>query len=428
MSFKRNIVKAYDKEPFWGRYKDLNNASVPSLSAIQEYQLQSITNFQRISERKIRHKYKHLNSLFHSGNVNTLISNDQKETETQLNKAITNIVNAINGTYAGTKTINKQTFYNYELLSKKLLNLKDSIDALNIALKSAGSQGIPARYIEQVNTALQACKLKSLNIAELDSWFKHLNKYKGDLVEDIGVEWLSSLKIPNIMTINTGALNLQGELSKNRHTGQLIQDLMMLDVSSPDVMNTSVTYKPIGSDGMITTTLKQLLSDMEAAAGQTKQIVINNDTYDTLLKLSALNIQAKSGLNQKPWNENASTVVSLGEFAPEDGLTLSAFHTFNLLHQLDQEKKPEAGIWVKNQSPDYNMIADYGLHTVLVKILHLEAQGNQFLLTPDGFTTYTDRIRNLMEKRNSRIYIKGGVTINNNTMGTPYKVSMTNYK
>ena len=74
------------------------------------------------------------------------------------------------------------------------------------------------------------------------------------------------------------------------------------------------------------------------------------------------------------------------------------------------------------------MLADYGLATVLFKILHLEEQGNQYLLTPEGFTTYTQRIKTLMEKRQSRIHIKGKVTINSNTLGTDYDVTMTNYK
>jgi hypothetical protein len=67
--------------------------------------------------------------------------------------------------------------------------------------------------------ALSACNINSLDTAVLDDWFKHLNKYKGDLVEDLGVEWLATKKIPDILTLNTGALNLQGELSAGRHKG-----------------------------------------------------------------------------------------------------------------------------------------------------------------------------------------------------------------
>ena len=38
MSLKDNIVEVYKgEEPFWGKYKDLNNAIVPELKEIQEY-------------------------------------------------------------------------------------------------------------------------------------------------------------------------------------------------------------------------------------------------------------------------------------------------------------------------------------------------------------------------------------------------------
>lgn len=426
MSLKRNIVKVFDnQEPFWGRYKELNNARVPTLNEIQEYQLQKIEAFQKISEAKAQAKYANLNALFRSGDVNTLIGTTESDSEMALNIALTNIIKAINGTYAGNKSANKD--YNYTLLQQQLLKLQQALMTVNSALKANGSQGIPSHYLDQLSTTLAACNLQSLDIRVLDNWFKHLSKYKGDLVEDLGVEWLTAQKIPNILTLNTGALNLQGEISGGRHRGQLIQDLMLLDITNVDLMKIPVTYKPIGSNNMITTTLQQLFKDMEVASGQSKQIIINDNTYNTLLELSALNIQAKSGLNQKPWNENSSTSVQIKEFDDKDGLTLSAKRTFELLHTLDQDNKPKKDIWVKDKSHDYNMLADYGLATILFKILHLEKQGNQYLLTPEGFTTYTKRIETLMRKRNSRIYIKGGVTINDNTLGTPYKVSMTNY-
>jgi hypothetical protein len=72
---------------------------------------------------------------------------------------------------------------------------------------------------------------------------------------------------------------------------------MILDMTKVDLVGIQVTYKPIGSDKMITTTLQQLFNDMQAASGSSKQIVIDDSTYTTLLELSALNIQAKSGLN-----------------------------------------------------------------------------------------------------------------------------------
>ena len=430
MSLKDNIVEVYKgEEPFWGKYKDLNNATVPELKDIQEYQLYKIRQFQKASSAKAAKKYSKINNLFKSRKINQMTDTYDKKTSMTLDKAITGLVGIINGTYQYNKDNKTNTSYNYDALQKQLLSLNKHLNTINqILINSGESKGIPSHYLDKLQDTINACGLHGLDDTSLDNWFNQINLFKGDLVEDIGVEWLKSQKIPNILTVNTGALDLQGEIKAGRHTGQLIQDLMMLDVSNISILNTPITYKPIGSPKTINSTLGQLLKDMEASSGNSKKITITDETYDTLLKFSALNIQAKAGFNQKPWNINKSNQVKIGEFSETDGLALSVRRTFELLHQLDLENTPEPDIWVKNSSPDYNMLADYGLATVLFKILHLEEQGNQYLLTPEGFTTYTQRIKTLMEKRQSRIHIKGKVTINSNTLGTDYDVTMTNYK
>ena len=395
---------------------------------IQEYQLQKIEEFQKSSLSKTEKKYAKINELFKSGTINQMANVYDQKTSMTLDKAITGLVGIINGTYASRQGTKTNVTYNYESLQKQLLSLNKHLSLINQILISSGeSQGIPGHYLDKLQNAINACGLQGLDDASLNIWFEQLNLFKGSLVEDIGVEWLKSKKIPDILTLNTGALSLQGEVKSGRHTGQLIQDLMMLDVSNTDIFSIPISYKPIGGSSIINSTLGQLLEDMEAASGQSKMITITDETYDTLLKFSALNIQAKAGINQKPWNINKSNQVKIREFSKIDGLMLSARRTFELLHELDLDNTPEPDIWVKDSSPDYNMLADYGLATVLFKILHLEEQGNQYLLTPEGFTTYTQRIKTLMKNRKSRIHIKGGVTINPDTLGTDYDVTMTNY-
>ncbi len=67
-------------------------------------------------------------------------------------------------------------------------------------------------------------------------------------------------------------------------------------------------------------------------------------------------------------------------------------------------------------------MANYGLATVLHKILHLsnENGGNQYLLTPQGFTTYPERIEYLMNKHKTAITISSSVKISNDTMTRGY--------
>lgn len=418
--FKRNIHNEYaGMDPFWGRYEELNSVSVPSVAEIQEYQLSKIEMFQDIANRGAEQKNAALNALFQSDQINSLPGAVDQDAEVKLNEALTTIVGIMNGTYKSQKKEDSE--YQYEQLKVTLQYLYNAIQSLNTAIISNGGSGIPDHYLETVKNAMAACSINSLNPAVLDEWFKHLNKYKGDLVEDIGVAWLSTKKIPNIMTLNTGALNYQGTKT---HKGQIIQDLMMLKVSDVDLTTIEIEYKtPDGK--LVKTNLEQFFAAMDKANGDNKQIVLQDAGYDTLLALSQLNIQAKAGINQKPWNVNKSTSVSIGEFG-DDGLTISARRTFELLHELDQEHQPEED-WVNNTSRDYNLLADYGLATVLFKVLHLGEDGNNYLLTPQGFVTYTDRLRYLMSKGKgrSRIHIQQPVTINNDTLGTVYSVDMT---
>lgn len=418
--FKRNIHREYvGMEPFWGRYEELNNVSVPSVSAIQEYQLSKIQMFQEIASRGAEKKNATLNALFQDDKINSLPGSVDQDAEIRLDKSLTTIVGIMNGTYKSQKK--EGSDYKYEELKITLNYLYNAIQSLNKAIISNGGNGIPEQYLTTVQDAINACSISSLNSSVLDEWFKHLNKYKGDLVEDIGVAWLSAKKIPNIMTLNTGSLNYQGTKT---HKGQIIQDLMMLEIPDLDLTSIDIDYKTPNGE-TVTTNLRDFIAAMEAASNEHKQIILQDSGYDVLLELSKLNIQAKAGINQKPWNVNKSTSVSISEFG-DDGMTISARRTFELLHSLDQEHQPEED-WVENSSRDYNLLADYGLATVLFKILHLGEGGNEYLLTPQGFVTYTDRLKYLMEKGRgrSRIHIQQPVTINDNTLGTVYSVDMT---
>jgi hypothetical protein len=48
---------------------------------------------------------------------------------------------------------------------------------------------------------------------------------------------------------------------------------------------------------------------------------------------------------------------------------------------------------VKDSSDDYNALANYGLATVMNKVLHLSTEGNQYVLTPYGFMTFSARMK-----------------------------------
>ena len=424
-NLKRNIRQVYKNiEPFWGKYSELNNAIVPDIDMIQQFQLEKIESFQKVMQQRVAGKNDIINQLFLSGDVNSLISRSEEYEDLELERVITSIVGIMNGTYKDNKTKDRDE-YKYNSLQQKLISLVNILQKLNAVIASNNGQMIPEFYIEELKKTIIACEMPSLNTSVLDEWFKHLNKFKGDLIEDIGVAWLNTMNIPNIQTLNTGALNYQGS-GKFGRKGQLIQDLMTLEISDMDLDNIPIEYKSVGGQ-MVNSTLRQFMQEMEKAKNINKQIILYDSGYRTLLNLSTLNIQAKSGINQLPWNKSKSTSVSIGEYSDSDKLVISTRHTFELLHQLDQDNKPEKDIWVQDSSRDYNLMADYGLATVLFKVLHLEENGNDYILTPLGFTSFTDRIKYLMEKRRSRVTLQQQVTINDNTLGTSYNVSMTNY-
>ena len=46
---------------------------------------------------------------------------------------------------------------------------------------------------------MEACKIGSLGSLTLSQWFKQMNNFKGEIIEDIGTKWLNNLNIPNIL-------------------------------------------------------------------------------------------------------------------------------------------------------------------------------------------------------------------------------------
>ena len=167
-----------------------------------------------------------------------------------------------------------------------------------------------------------------------------------------------------------------------------------------------------------------MFKDIEAANGQSKQIVINDNTYDVLTRLQSLNIQAKSGKNQLPWNKNKTTSVSISEYG-KDNLSLSVKATFKLLTTLNSKEKQTQPWLIKDQSSDYNALANYGLATILFKVLHLSKEGNQYLLTPYGFMTYSERMRQLLKTENYIALLQDNIILNSDTMTTKHAVGIS---
>ena len=430
MGLASNIVKVYpNKDPFWGKYEDLNSVKIPSTDEIRKYQLSKLKNFQKnaLKNQANNEITQRINTLFQSGNINNVIISQYKNGEDlTIDKALENIANWFGGLYAQkflvSKGVSEKEYKNINslcvALTSQLQNIQKKLNIDSILYQ---------QELDKLLELMTLAEQKSLSAQDIIDWTYKINKIKGNLLEEIGVAWLNQMGVPDTKTINTGAINLNTSKS-TRHSGQLIQDLMTLNVSNVNLLkSTTISYKMPGETKETISSLEDFLNNLEKHSGSSKQFVIDDKAYDVLLSFSALNIQAKAGKKQLPWNK-ASKInqVSIGEYQ-RDNLPITVKKTFKLLHALDTEKPKD--IWVKDSSKDYNALANYGLATVLTKVMHLEAnEGNQYLLTPYGFMTYTERLEQLFSVANGIAELSDNVTINNDTLDKKYEVTIKGIK
>lgn len=429
---RRNVMEQYaDKNPFWDpydgtpQYSLLNKVSVPDTAAIRNYQIEKI---RQCENTIMESKFKNLDGLGKE-NFQSVINSFESDEAKKINEMIEHFVTTMNRFYWANKDEQKsQNAWKYiqnalKTLEKSLIELMTelNIDSTN----EFGDKTVMGSTLEKVQTALNACGITSFDSGVVNEFLKNINQMKGDTLEELGVAFFRKLKIPNIESIRLGSVYLNTDGRKGRHKGQLIQDLIAFDITSPDILNDiEVEYRPAGESKYIKAPLSQLFHDIEVANGQSKQISITDETYDVLTNLKSINIQAKSGKNQLPWNQNASTTVSIGEYE-EDNLDISVRRTFQLLTTLNSVEDDKQPWMIKDSSPDYNALANYGLATVMYKVLHLSEEGNQYVLTPYGFMTFSKRMEQLLKTENYIALIQGNIILDNDTMEKDRKVGIT---
>lgn len=411
-----------DKEPFWqkfgapeGYYGDLNKVVIPDGNTIGQFQLQRL---KLIESAVLADKQEHFNPNAY-GNMQQVIDKFDEEENRVLSEVITNFVSKANSLLFFT---NKEGYAErtWRSINTRLSNLYNALMALSNELNMNGNV-VMKKTLEDVEAAMRAADLSVKDPMALRELTMRLNQIKGEVVEEAGVAWLKKLGVANVETIRTGNISLRTTGENGRHSGQIIQDIITMVVDSPAIWDTPITYKPIGGNDFITTTLKEFIDHVEATSGSSEQIILNDEGYTALLGLNQISIQAKAGLKQPLWNKAKYNKVSIGEYPYDDGLSLSVHRTFELLHSLDLEDPKDD--WVVDADGEYNALANYGLGTVIAKILHLsELEGNQYVLTPAGFTTFSQRMEQLMREQHFIMKIHQQVTINDNTLGTKYDV------
>ena len=390
-----------NKSPFWGKYKNLNKVRTPNEEMIKNYQLQKLAELQKqsLKEQALSHSKASLliNTLFNNKAINNIDSLYKQNQQVSLQEAITNIVTDIGET--------RQAFYKKSATRKEqdaavvknLKSLSSSLENIIQELELKGS--VTGNYLKKLNDIIAKT---DLNHGDIVHFIKTINQYQGDIVEDLGVDWFNK-RIPkdlHVKAVNVGKLVLNSK--EGRKQGQLIQDLLLIDMdllNLDDYSNIPISYTLGGKKEELP--LRDFLEKIQTYDGDEGMIVIEDFAYTTLMQLSALNIQSKSGLKQLPWNQNKSTSIALGEITTEANIGIPVIKAFNLLIALNQENPKDK--WIEPDiNEEYKLMANYGIATLLHKVLHLSAnEGNQYLLTPSGFITFYERMVQIFEKNNN---------------------------
>ena len=255
-------------------------------------------------------------------------------------------------------------------------------NTLNI-LRSQANMTISSLYIDQLDAII-----KELPQGDIDLVLRTLYHLKGDILEEVGVEWFNK-RIPqdlNVKAFSTGSV--RGK------TGQLIQDLLVVDMDNIDLLNMDIEFKVGGIKQSLP--LQEFLKKVESYSGS-EQIVINSEGEQLLQSISLLGIQAKSGVNQLPWNTGTkNTWASIqGDGGQLDRYCIFLDHMEKLRNSTDWDGVKN----IKKESPAYTAMANYELAKSLSKVLHLSQMANQYVLTPNGFMPFVSRILELYEKK-----------------------------
>ena len=425
------------KNKFWGKYSELNTAMppLPSEEAIHNYQLIKLRNSElaiaKAAEARMA-KFKIISDIIintDSNDVAQYENNRDKEIAEAIQNIFTNIsemrqthkVRDINGNFKS----KEQKIKDVEIMQNIMQNLLNELTRLQNTLNV--QEVAYADNLENIKNALNALQgATGFYRADFKKFWKTLSQTQGDLLEELGTAWFNE-RIPKdleVTMITTGNVAYYG----NDHKGQLIMDMMTINMNAPEVIdNLNITYR-IGSKGEEKTMpIKDFLQKLPQYNGSEK-IILTDSGYNLLTNISVMNIQAKSGKKQLPWNMNKSTQVAISEYADDvtESGNLSVLQTFKLLHALDNEQPRDE--WVLNEDSlgYYQALANYGLATVLYKVLHLdEVKGNQYLLTPDGFMTFSQRFLQLFEKNKGYVQLKGRVFDSGHFKGLENKYNVT---
>lgn len=418
------------RSAFWGNYAALNGAEppTPTAEAIHNYQLEKIKQSQEAtlaSARATKARFAEVEALIYGKND---VGEYTAEQDKEIQQSIQRIYETIGEIRSTKKSTNEDgSFKDAHLQKQQMDQLLGLLHTQLTTLKTKfQTTGVYEKDLLELETLIKSMsKFKTLSNMSFKSWYSRLSRLQGELLEQMGIAWGREVIPSDIEILDTAQVYLKTG-SSGRHSGQLISDMIYLDTSKPEVLNQSISFSLGGKTQ--TMSLGDFISFLNNQSDKSQQIVIDDTAYDILLDASILQVQAKSGKTQLPWNVNASTTVAINDFSKEipPNANISVLETFQLLQALDTEQPSDQWVINANADPYYQAMANYGLATALYKVMHLGVrEGNQYLLTPNGLMTFSERIYQLFKDK-PQLYIKfsGKVSMNGrlNSLDTQYKV------
>lgn len=374
---------------FWGEMKKYNHLNKPSSQLIAEVQKRKIMEFQ-INAFKNDVKTKKVNSFLRLNGTLVSSSNSQdKIIVEKMQKVLKNIDDLVKSGAINKKT--KQNLQANQALDKDLENKLKILGQSLKELRQSSNMVISSSYIDFLDNMM-----KSFSASDILQVLNNLFHVKGDILEQVGTEWFNQ-RIPSdlkVQAYSTGAIR--------GTNGQLIQDLIVVDLENTKGLDGLIDYH-IGKNSNKQVTLKEFLNIVQNYKGQ-EQIVIDNNGEELLQQISLLSVQAKSGINQLPWNSSSkNTHVSIKGESGE----MSKYCDF--LQHIEQLRNTINNKWngkkhIKKESDVYYAMANYELAKSLSTVLHLTQSANQYVLTPNGFMPFVTRILELYEKKGGNQY------------------------
>lgn len=376
--------------------KDIKETMIkaPLSEEIREYQLQKLQQYQRLALKKTTSE---LNEFLLSNNEH-FISQGQ---ELSIKEAWENIQKNIYDIYANDKKIlKKENFSEKEKI--KLKNLATALINIDSALKKV-KEVYKSSDIQHFQEEIEKINKNMSNANSISSAINWLHRMQGDFLEETGTDFLAT-KIEeifkNLRVINTGSLFRFENGKKQR----IIQDMLVIELTDNN-KDQKIKFTYNNNNKVTELSLEQFLTQLSNNEISTT-ITIDEASFKNIINFSKAAIQAKSGINQLPWNtKSKNTWINFKNPKPlGNDKSLLYYNYFSSYVDLVEKNKANQK-YFSVLHPDYDAFGNYIIGHHLYKILHLSQKEQQYVLTRNGFMTFEQRIHELYTNKTSYPFI-----------------------